>query len=166
MRGLMMQALPVHRETREFPAYALTFAKGGPKLKPFQEGNCTTLSLTHPAPAPSERMCQETERLTLDDYCTWLCALTDRPVINRTGLAGKFDLRSLVCTPDDSTPGMLGCMQIARERLGHAPNESSEPSGAPSIFTALQQQFGWKLEPTKGPRDFIVIDHIQSPTAN
>jgi uncharacterized protein (TIGR03435 family) len=46
-----------------------------------------------------------------------------------------------------------------------SPPDPADPAG-PSIFTAIQEQLGLKLEPTKGPRDFLVIDHVERPSEN
>ena len=60
--------------------------------------------------------------------------------------------------PDERTPGVRG-----------GPADPTEPSNVPrlpDIFTALEQQLGLKLQPTQTPREFIVIDHIERPSAN
>ena len=84
--------------------------------------------------------------------------LLDRPVIDRTGLTGAFDLYAEF-VPDNSTPGLLGRAVLA------AP-EGVVPDPGPPIIPALQQQLGLKLEPAKGPRDFLVIDHVERPSEN
>jgi uncharacterized protein (TIGR03435 family) len=75
----------------------------------------------------------------------------DRPVIDQTGLTGGYYIK----------------IQWAPEQR-HAEIGSDAPLGpsGPDIFTALQQQLGLKLKPTKGPVDFIVIDHIERPSEN
>ena len=178
MYGPMLQALledrfklRIRREIREVPAYALTVAKSGLKLHHFKEGSCTprppldvTKPLVPPPPlAPGERYCVsagrreglnlvlEFEGISLDEFCKALLRGSGRPVINKTGITGKFDFH-LEYAPDETTPTL-------------PPDDSSVPT-APSIFTAIQQQLGLKLEPTKGPRDFLVIDHIERPSAN
>jgi uncharacterized protein (TIGR03435 family) len=54
--------------------------------------------------------------------------------------------------------------KVAEERQGSPP--ASDPAGPPSIFTALQEQLGLRLEPTKGPIDALVIDHVERPSEN
>ena len=74
--------------------------------------------------------------------------LTDvlhRTVIDKTGLTGNYDL-ALKWSPDDSP--------------------SEETDSDPSIFTAVQEQLGLKLQPAKGPVDTLVIDHVEMPTPN
>ena len=81
--------------------------------------------------------------------------MLDRTVVDRTGLDGAFDA-TLRWTPDESTPGMA---QKAKFVPGNDPN-------GPSIFTAIQEQLGLKLEPAKGPVDVIVVVSAQPPTVN
>jgi uncharacterized protein (TIGR03435 family) len=174
MHGPMLQALleerfqlKVHRETREISVYALTVAKGGLKLKPFQEGSCTPIDFDAyfaqfpppplPEPPQGQRYCTtrgtskglnnlvEAEGMSLDLFTRDYLGRLDRPVINRTGLAGLFDFR-LEFAPDETV--------------------SDDPAGAPSIFTALQQQLGLKLEAAKGPGEFLVIDRVERPSGN
>jgi uncharacterized protein (TIGR03435 family) len=74
----------------------------------------------------------------------------DRPVINRTGVAGLFDIH-LEFAPGTTSPDDAAA--------------ASDAAG-PSIFTALQQQLGLKLEAARGPGEFVVIDHIEKPSGN
>ena len=84
-------------------------------------------------------------------------AVLDRPVINRTGLGGKFDF-ALNWTPDASQyDGVAGQA---------ATNEASATAAAPDLFTAIQQQLGLKLDAGNAPADVIVIDHIERPAAH
>ncbi len=83
-----------------------------------------------------------------------------RPVIDKSGLKGAFDFK-LEWTPDESQRGFgfLG---------DKPPGESAPPadSSGPSLFTAVQEQLGLKLESQKGPVEIVVIDHIEKPTEN
>jgi uncharacterized protein (TIGR03435 family) len=188
MRGPMLQALledrfklKVRRESREVPAYALTVAKNGPKLQKFQEGTCMVLDFSKPPapPAPGEKptpICTfslrkrkgtsvswEMHGATLDDFSLGLGGDLDRIVIDKTGIAGKFDYY-LEFTPDETTAG-LNELRAAGEQAFPRPTPS-DPPGGPSIFTAIQEQLGLKLEAAKGPREFVVIDQVQKPTEN
>jgi uncharacterized protein (TIGR03435 family) len=192
MRGPLLQALledrfklRVHRETREVPVYALTVAKGGPTLHGVEQGSCVPVDLTRPArPAlitadgkisfpdgGDQRMTCGTVGvlargiqafgMSLGDFSKFLTNGLGRPVIDRTGIAGIFDFR----VDFDQTsaqflpPGFL--------RNGQAGADApSDPSGLPSFFTALQEQLGLKLEPARGPGEFLVIDHVERPSAN
>jgi len=74
-----------------------------------------------------------------------LQAFLDRPVVDETGIAGRYDF-VLRWSPDDSITDF--------------------PNSAPGLFTAVQEQLGLKLEPVKGPADVYVIDHVEKPSEN
>jgi uncharacterized protein (TIGR03435 family) len=149
--------LRTHRETREVPVYALTVAQGGSNLTPFQVGTCTKMPMKVPLPAlaSGQEYCKvrigmravdaqgsiEAQGSTLAEFAHMLTLVLDRPVIDKTRIAGTFDIH-----------------------LEFAAGAASDPTGA-SILTAIQQ-LGLKLEPTKGLREFLVIDHAERPTEN
>jgi uncharacterized protein (TIGR03435 family) len=187
MRGPMLQALledrfglKVHRESREVPAYALTVAKNGAKLQPFQEGSCMMLDFAKPLvmPPPGTPFCALAMRKrkassvdwnvkggTLDDLAQALGVDLDRIVINKTGLAGKFDFH-LEFAVDETTAG-LNALRVGPGAESAFPQPTaSDPTGGPSIFTAIQEQLGLKLESAKGPREFVVIDRVEKPSEN
>jgi uncharacterized protein (TIGR03435 family) len=190
MQGPMLQALledrfklKIHRETREVPVYALTVAKGGPKIRPHEDGSCIPLLDTDnrplpgqpfPTPPPGKRYCKyggglfgpdavnivfDFEGVTIDDMCRNFLngrnGELERPVIDKTGLAGKFDIH-LEFAPSEATRQQFA--EITGTPMG-------EPT-APSIFTAVQEQLGLRLEPTKGPGEFLVIDSVERPSPN
>lgn len=167
MQGPMMQKLledrfklRIHRESREGPVYNLVATKAV-KLPPFQAGTCVDLPplLISPNPVPPDRghFCRfqidlgpaasiDAEGATVDGLTMLLDVVLDRHVVDRTGLAGRFSIH-----------------------LDFAPTKgpaSEQPSDRPSIFSALQEQLGLKLEPARGPRPLLVIDHIEKPTDN
>ena len=176
MSGPMLQSLledrfklKIRRLSRDGPAYAMTVAKGGPKLTP-----STCIPGFFPdGPPPGRTPCplDEPERrgsvikitrraVTLDEYSLMLSM--DRPVVNKTGISGVYDIQ-IQFAPDDTTPLFLRRVQnIPDSDAGAAP----DPAGGPSIFTALQEQLGLKLEPTLAPREVLVIDSIQRPSDN
>jgi uncharacterized protein (TIGR03435 family) len=92
-----------------------------------------------------------------------LANLMDRPVIDMTGLSGTFDIE-LNWAPDASEPNRF------MKELGPGPNPEpahAESSDNPSIFVALQEQLGLRLEAKKSPVEILVIDHIEKvPTEN
>jgi uncharacterized protein (TIGR03435 family) len=90
-----------------------------------------------------------------------LSPLVGRTILDKTGLIGSYDY-TLKWTPDDTPPPPPG------GPLGGPPPGGDPPPDAngPSLFTAIQEQLGLKLEPQKGPVDVIVIDHIEQPSAN
>jgi uncharacterized protein (TIGR03435 family) len=162
--------LSVHSDTGELAVYALTVVKGGPKLTPFQEGSCDATSpLTLEALRPRQGqkpLCSQIFNLnqrghfnviangsTLDEFAQILTGALDRPVINRTGIAGVFDLH-LESAPDWT----IFC---------HEPPCSDLPvDNPPSVFDAIQRQLGLKLESTKAPVEVLVIDRAEKPSEN
>src|SRR5262249_55673960 len=91
--------------------------------------------------------------LGLDEVTNYLTHSTDRPVIDKTGLTGKFDV-VLEFAPDETAPD------------GSAGARSGESSDMPGLVTSIEQQLGLKLVSAKGSRDFMVIDHIDKPSEN
>jgi uncharacterized protein (TIGR03435 family) len=187
MRGPMLQALledrfklKIRRETREVPAYALTLAKNGPKLQPFQEGSCNAVDFSRPpdpgqkpvplcavrwlsAIKPNSAVTWEVHGGSLDDFARALGGDLDRIVINKTGITGRFDFQ-MEFAPDETTAGLNSLRTPDGPLI--PPTTPSDPSGGPSIFTAIQQQLGLKLESAKGPREFLVIDRVEKPSEN
>ena len=97
-------------------------------------------------------MTWEVRGLTLDAFAHALGL--DRPVINRTGIAGVFDFR----------------LEFALDRTSPSPGrdsvDSEDPFRGPSIFAALQEQLGLRLVATKGPAESLVIYHVEKPSEN
>jgi uncharacterized protein (TIGR03435 family) len=169
--------LRVHREMRELPVYELTVAKSGLKLQPLKEACISRDPMSPPSPpAPGQkppnfcgtpRMRLKRQNVTWDlhaasmtDFSAYLnfpARNLDRTVIDKTGVAGIFDFH-LEFTPDGATPFFQG-------RGGPVPPTSADDPAGPSIFTALQE-LGLKLESAKGPVEFLVIDHVEKPSAN
>lgn len=89
-------------------------------------------------------------------FADLLARLAGRPIINETGLKGNYDF-ALKWMPDEG-----------RGQLAGGPADAAPPgdTSGPSIFTALQEQLGLKLEARKGPVDTIVIDHVERPSEN
>jgi uncharacterized protein (TIGR03435 family) len=183
MNGPMLQALleerfklKIHHESRPVPVYELTVAKGGPKLTPFREGSCITVDWTKDPPtplAPGQKPCVKgigarrgpnlilaQQDTSLDEFSKLLSLVLDRPVLNKTKIAGRFDFHSAFAI-DQTTPRYLPGGDMAG-----LPGEPSDEPIAPSVFTVVQEEFGLRLVPAKGPREFIVIDHVERPTEN
>lgn len=99
---------------------------------------------------------------TLDDLARGLGGDLDRIVINKAGIEGKYDFE-LEFTPDETTAGMNSLRGPGGVPAIPLP---ADPTGGLSVFTAIQQQLGLKLESAKGPREFFVIDHVEKPTEN
>jgi uncharacterized protein (TIGR03435 family) len=157
--------LKVHHETKELPVYALTVGKGGPKLTPSvyaPHGPDGKL-----AAQPSNWHGVQRQGLGKMEFrdatpqlLTYVLGLqpeiNGRMVIDRTGLKGTYDF-ALTWTPDTS----LGKGSSPSGDAGAPVN-----TAGPSLFTALQEQVGLKVESAKAPVDTIVIDSIEIPSEN
>ena len=184
MTGPMLQGLlkdrfklRLHTETKQLPVYDLTVTKGGPKLQRSKDGSCTVFSMSTPLPPMHNSgekrpaFCgfsgfgAEGLKRTLDVLgisMTELAAALSkgelrRTVIDQTGLGGLFDVH-MKWAIEAAFPGP------ASGDFG-APVPSPDAAG-PSIFTAIQEQLGLKLESTKGPVEVLVSDHVEKPSAN
>jgi uncharacterized protein (TIGR03435 family) len=160
-----------HRETKELPIYALVVAKAG-KLHP-AEGECGPrpdglLPVPEAGKLPTA-LCGgffafpghlSGQKVSITQLLDPLSRFTGRNVIDKTNLTGKYDI-DLQYTPDlGQFPSIPG---------GTPPGIPSlppiDPNG-PSLFTALQEQLGLKLESQKAPVELIVIDSIERPSEN
>jgi uncharacterized protein (TIGR03435 family) len=94
---------------------------------------------------------------TLERFADILSRQVGRLIVDKTGLKGEYDF-TLKWTPDEGQGAMRG----------GPPGDAAPPPEAsgPTIFTALQEQLGLKLETQKGPVDTIVIDHVERPSEN
>jgi uncharacterized protein (TIGR03435 family) len=177
--------LRVHRETKETAVDAVVIANGGSKLKPFVEGSCVRHPEKYHSPTPPSpfaltqqrqpRYCRieggglnlnrdpkpvnivyDAEGVTIDEFVKlFLNGSRSRFVIDKTGLAGTFDIHLEVEISDKTRQRLVG---LSADVLG--------PSTAPPLPEALQRQLGLKLEPMKGPVGFLVVDHIERPSPN
>jgi uncharacterized protein (TIGR03435 family) len=156
--------LAVHHETKQSNVYALVVAKGGPKIK--LSADQTSPDVNGPSP-PGAGPNHGAIRLgagsmignavPLSRFANLLSQRLDRLVIDKTNLTGRFDLR-LQWTPNvEDNP-----LSPTGDPLPPAPGDAS----APSIFVAIQEQLGLKLEAAKGPVDFLVIDRVEKPSEN
>ncbi len=168
--------LKFHHETRELSVYELVVAKSGSKLtaskpdppKEDPPGPAPELVPGEPPrPAPGRRMLMMTGRGHIESVGTGMSSLAHilsgqlgRAVVDKTGLTGNFDYK-LDWTPDDATAAMTKGGDPAP-----GDNANASDSVGPSLFTAVQEQLGLKLEAVKTPTDVIVIDQIEQPSAN
>jgi uncharacterized protein (TIGR03435 family) len=157
-RQLMVQAmladrfkLRTHLETREQPVYDLVIAKNGPRLK-----EAIPVEGSDPGGTIERKPGQITgENVVISQLVTALTKTLGRTVVEKQDvLKGKYDF-TLTWTPDD----------IAAPAPGEQGSAPSEVSG-PSIFTAIQEQLGLKLEPAKGPVECLAIDYVERPSEN
>jgi uncharacterized protein (TIGR03435 family) len=151
--------LVVHRESKVLPAYALVIAENGPKLQESKVGEADANGAQGPAAQARVMLGKGMltgQSLRMADLVRMLSEQLHRPVIDKTGLTGKYDL-ALHWAPDQSQPS------------GPAADGADSPapgtafSGA-SISTAVQEQLGLKLESQQGPVETLVIDQVEKPS--
>jgi bla regulator protein BlaR1 len=165
--------LILHRETKDMAIYALVLARAdgklGPELKPAATDCAAMMAAARdrgaPPPPPGERMPCGMRMFPghLSGGSSSMALLTNvlarfvnRTVVDQTGLAGNYDL-DLQWTPDQMPQGR------GDPPPGAPALPAIDPNG-PSIFTAVQEQLGLKLESTKGPVGVVVIDRVEHPT--
>lgn len=144
-------SLTFHREQKDFSIYVLEVAKVGPKLKPSAappDDPPALISTVYP-----QHILLPARNATMRDFVSLLQrAVLDRPVVDKTGLSGKYDF-DLEWAPDETQFG------------GDVPVAPAEAQAAP-LFTAIQEQLGLRLTATRGPVDALVVDKAERPSAN
>jgi len=146
--------LVVHNETKDAPIYELGLAKSGSKLPESTPGDTFAKGFKgiddNPVPIGYPVLLSFGhlfgQAVTIASLIDYMTSALHRPVVDTTGLTGKYDL-SLEWTPDN-TP------------------DDSPLAGGPSLFTSVQEQLGLKLTSAHGPVDTLVIDHAEMPSAN
>jgi uncharacterized protein (TIGR03435 family) len=153
--------LKMRHETKEEPVYELTVAKNGPKMTLSSDQSSPEILAgpTSADPIPRGRMTIRGTTLggnaiPIAALISVLADITKRPIINKTGLTGLYDFK-LEWSPE---PGL-------------AANQNGTPAtppndSRPSLFTALQEQLGLKLESARGPVEVLVIDSVEKPSEN
>lgn len=137
--------LQFQREQREMPRFTVTVAKGGPKIAPTKS-------------APEDGLPDQTGNIdgghvfwrftnnSMSEFAEFLqSSVLDRPVVDQTGLKGKFDFKLEWTTNPDAV---------------------TDPAAAPGFLTALQEQAGLKVETSKGEVPVLAITHAEQPSAN
>ena len=179
---LMLQALladrfqlALHRETKEMPVYVLTVSKSGNKVLKVADDDCVKNGADKgppvppapgkPAPLPCGAFFMGPtalggKNISMPFFIEALSSALDRTVIDKTGFTGTFDV-DLKFSPDGMTS--FGPAGFSQQGLSSA---NSADSSLPSIFTALQEQLGLRLESTRGPAEVLVVDHIERPSLN
>jgi uncharacterized protein (TIGR03435 family) len=153
--------LKVHRETRELPIYVMTTAKGGLRVPPARDGSCVAFDPKNPRRSspgqPRTPVCGNNHitlntwnatSIEMSEAAAALVGVLGRNVVDKTGVSGRFDIH-LQWTPDQAPDG--------------ADSVASDAS-AVSLFTALEEQLGLKVESSRGPVAVVVIDHVERPT--
>ena len=136
-----------HKETRQLPVYELVVASAGAKLPKSAEGK-----------PPGRRMGrgQLTGSMPIPLLATSLSQWVDRPVIDKTGLSGNYDVE-LTYTPDVGQGARFGT-----DRAESQPANSD----APSLFSALRGQLGLELKSARGPVEMLMVDRAERPDTN
>ena len=178
--------LKIRREVKEVPVYELVVDKGGPKIEPLKDEDCSSkwIDPAQDDRNPEERLAElkagklldaktcgashfgpprepgkpsqiDFYGMNFDDIAAGLRVVLDRDVINKTGLTGLYHFH-LTFQPDQTTAN----------GLFHAAPVDDTPTGAPSIFKAIQEQMGMRLDSAKGPGESFVIESIDRPTEN
>jgi len=145
--------LAVHRESRELPVYALSVAKGGPKLKESVIDPAVPASARRGGGVQMSMGMIAAHECTIPFFLNMLSRQLGRTIIDRTSLTSNYDF-TLRWNPDN------GVTTSSNDRAG------AQLDSLPSIFTALQEQLGLKLESTKAPAEVLVVDHLEHPTQN
>jgi uncharacterized protein (TIGR03435 family) len=179
--------LRIHTEPRDTPVYLLTVAEPNPKLRATKDGDCVPMDLSQemqkrpsrPDPealrsAPKQcgeiRMGRDPngEGMAFDLYGATMAVFVSRlltpyarrPVVDNTGLKGRFDVHLAFDTRPPQGSALLNGQAMPQE------DSSTESSSEFSIFTAVRKQLGLKLTPGKSPLDAIVIDSVERPSEN
>jgi uncharacterized protein (TIGR03435 family) len=175
MLGPMMQALledrfklKMHRVNRQVPVYELT-VKSEAKLRPHLQGDCLPFERGQPRPEPKPGqppVCKSAgisnfypaasvsgDYLPLDSLAGGLYGIgaVDRPIVNKTGFAGIFDLHLRFVSLAPPAEG------------GGAAQPGPDAADLPSVFAEIEDQLGLKLDAAKGTQEFLVIDSIARP---
>jgi uncharacterized protein (TIGR03435 family) len=147
--------LTFHKDKKELAVYVVTVANGEPKMRKSAAG-------PNDPPAFFFRQLGDlvVRNQTMADFATWMqSGVMDRPVVDQTGLTGRYDFE-LKWTPDESQFGQFRGTGVTIQP------PTDEANAAPGLYTAIQEQLGLKMGPAKIPDDVIVIDHAEKPTDN
>ena len=154
--------LKSHRETRELAVYELTIARNGHKLKevPPPAGRRAVLHYASGIAGSA---------VSFSEFVSTLSQLLERPIVDKTGIKGYFDFKMVFSRKElpDVLRGDGRAGTPLRIELGPVPGTEPGPSdSAPSIFTAVQEYLGLKLDSARGPVEVLVINSVQKPKEN
>ncbi|GAC1428816.1 MAG: hypothetical protein NVSMB62_26570 [Acidobacteriaceae bacterium] len=144
--------LTFHHDQRELAVYALEVAKGGPKMTVTSDKSSDSRNFMFGGLGKLR-----VSNSSMKDFSDGMQgAVMDKPVVDHTGLTERYDFQ-LNWTPDQSQFAQMGAP---------IPPPSDDPNAPPSLYTALGEQLGLKMEPMKAKADVIVVDHVEKPTEN
>ena len=136
--------LILHKDTKTLSVYAITGAKTGPKI--MQSADQDAMGDQTFTQWNTQQVVLRVTSSTMAEFASVLQMMVlDKPVVDQTWLTGKYDFL-LKWSPDDAP--------------------TSDANTLPEIYTAIQEQLGLKLLPTKAPAEVLVIDHVERPSAN
>jgi uncharacterized protein (TIGR03435 family) len=166
--------LKVSHESKEFPIYALVVAKGGPKFLPtrFTPSGLPGADLKGPGGKPLPPAPAGKQRFWLHGDMRHLAMLLSRIpdigrlVLDQTGIKGNYDCVFEWAQDQSQESIHAGILNGSEDGKPATDNAPSPESPGPSIFTAIQEQLGLKLESTTGPVEVLVIDHVERPSEN
>jgi len=144
--------MTVHRETKDLPIYTMTAAKNGPKLTKAKTADCSDPTRS---PCGGFRIFKRSQMwgntVTVKQFAAELTFMMQRSVVDKTGIQGLYDIR----------------VEWTPEHFGPEPGTEVKPDEAnPTLFTAMQEQLGLKLQSDKGPVETVVIERVARPTEN
>jgi uncharacterized protein (TIGR03435 family) len=144
--------LAFHLDKKELSVYAVTVAKTGSKIKPSASAPTSIPGLIY-----RKLGLLNVVNATMAEFASVMqTTAMDRPVVDQTGLAGRFDF-TLEWTPDETQFASMGV---------RIPSPTNEPGQPPGLFTAIQEQLGLRMDATKAPADAFVIDRVERPSEN
>ncbi len=154
--------LQIRRETRELPSYELFLAKAGSRLKAADPKACDPAGQNSTGVACGSfytgQASLDGKSMSMGQFCNALGIVLVRPVTDHTGLEGRFDIH-LEFDPEG--------VNLGRGASGLATDSDKSDGVQPSIFSALQQQLGLKLQSHKEPAEVLVIERLERlPTGN
>jgi uncharacterized protein (TIGR03435 family) len=146
-------SLTTHNDKKDLSVYVLSVAKSGPKMTKDESDKTGLMGMSFSGPGTVN-----IHNGTMNDFArmTLQGIVLDRPVLDRTGLTGRYDF-TLSWTPDASQFG---------GKAANLPPPADAATAPPGLFTAIQEQIGLKLNATKAPADVLVIDHVDKPSVN
>jgi uncharacterized protein (TIGR03435 family) len=146
--------LVLHRETRDLPSYALVVARNGPKLTKAKSDTCPPAA-SQTEPCGGFRIYKRSQMwgntVTLRQFAAELTFMMERTVVDKTGIEGLYDLR----------------VEWTPEHFGPEPGDTARPDEPnPTLFTAVQEQLGLKLQSEKAPVEILAVERVSRPAEN
>lgn len=145
--------LKVHKESKELTVYALVVAKGGVKMQT-ATGEYSRDSGLNASRADDGKTAITGKNLEIPNLIRYLAGQVGRDVLDQTGLTEKYNFK-FSFSPDLNRPADIA-----------SPDAPRADTSGPSIFTALQEQLGLRLDTQKAPVEILVIDSVQKPSGN